>query len=52
MPYKSERQRRFMHARHPDVAARWDDKYGGKIGGKRKPKRAKEAMRRRAAAKT
>lgn len=24
MPYKSDKQRRFMHAQHPDIAARWD----------------------------
>lgn len=31
MPYKSEKQRRFMHAKHPDIAARWDKKYGGHV---------------------
>ena len=31
MPYKSAKQRRFMHARHPQIAARWDDKYGGTV---------------------
>ena len=24
MPYKSERQRKFMHMKHPEIAARWD----------------------------
>ncbi len=24
MPYQSDKQRRFMHARHPGIAARWD----------------------------
>lgn len=24
MPYKSDKQRRFMHARHPEIAAKWD----------------------------
>jgi hypothetical protein len=28
MPYKSKAQVRFMHARHPKIAARWDKKYG------------------------
>jgi len=28
MPYRSERQRRYLHARHPDIAARWDREYG------------------------
>jgi len=27
MPYKSDAQRRFMHARHPEIAARWDREY-------------------------
>ena len=36
MPYKSEKQRKFMHAKHPEIAAKWDKKYGGKISGKKK----------------
>ena len=36
MPYKSAKQRRYMHAKHPKIAARWDKKYGGKV---RKKKR-------------
>ena len=31
MPYKSDKQRKFMHARHPKIAAKWDKKYGGKV---------------------
>lgn len=31
MPYRSAKQRRYMHAVHPDIAARWDAEYGGKI---------------------
>ena len=27
MPYVSDAQRRFMHARHPEIAKRWDRKY-------------------------
>jgi hypothetical protein len=38
MPYRSAKQRRFMHARHPKIAAKWDKKYGGKIIKKRKRK--------------
>lgn len=34
IPYKSAKQRAFMHAKHPDIAARWDAEYGGKIKGK------------------
>jgi len=31
MPYRSEKQRRYMHAAHPEIAKRWDAEYGGKI---------------------
>lgn len=31
MPYKSARQRRYMHAKKPALAAKWDKKYGGKV---------------------
>lgn len=24
MPYKSDAQRKFMHAKHPEIAKRWD----------------------------
>jgi len=27
MPFKSERQRRFMWAKHPEVAKRWESEY-------------------------
>ncbi len=27
MPYKSEAQRKWMHANHPDIASRWDIEY-------------------------
>lgn len=45
MPYRSEKQRRFMHARHPEIAKRWDEEYGGKIVSKdkKKPKPKKPA---------
>lgn len=36
MPYRSEKQRRYMHAKHPGVAKRWDKKYGSKIVKKKK----------------
>ena len=44
MPYKSKAQARYMHARHPGVAKRWDRKYGGQHDlperkGKRKDRR-------------
>ena len=25
MPFKSAKQRRFMHANHPEIADRWED---------------------------
>jgi hypothetical protein len=28
MPFKSKAQMRFMFAKHPDIAKRWEDKYG------------------------
>lgn len=39
MPYKSEKQRKFMHAQHPKIAAKWDKKYGGKVVPKRATKK-------------
>jgi len=33
MPYKSKAQRGWMHIHEPEIAKRWDKKYGGKIGG-------------------
>lgn len=42
MPYRSEKQRRFMHSQEPEVAARWDKKYGGKIMAKKKKKDKKK----------
>ncbi len=34
MPYKSDAQRRFMHARHPGIAAKWDAEIRAKKKGK------------------
>jgi hypothetical protein len=31
MPYKSDKQRKFMHAKHPEIAKRWDKETGGKV---------------------
>lgn len=41
MPYKSEKQRRYMHAKHPKIAADWDKKYGGKVAPKKTTKKKK-----------
>lgn len=37
MPFKSEKQRRYMHMAHPRIAARWEAEYGSKP--KKSPKR-------------
>lgn len=31
MPYKSAKQRRYLHAKKPEIAHKWDKKYGGKV---------------------
>jgi len=31
MPWRSKKQRAYMHIHHPKIAKRWDKKYGGKI---------------------
>jgi hypothetical protein len=31
MPFKSEKQRKFMWAKHPKIAKKWTAKYGSKI---------------------
>lgn len=31
MPYKSKKQRAFMHIHHPEIAKRWDKETGGKV---------------------
>ena len=31
MPFRSEDQRKFMWAKHPDIAKKWTKKYGSKI---------------------
>ncbi len=41
MPYKSAKQRAYMHAKLPKIAAKWDKKYGGKV----KSKKAKKKKR-------
>ena len=41
MPYRSEKQRKFMHAQEPEIAAKWDKKYGGRVA-KKKPKKKKK----------
>jgi len=43
MPYASDKQRRFLHAVHPDIAARWDAE--ARKSGKRKKAKRKAAGR-------
>lgn len=31
MPYKSAKQRAYLHVHEPELAAEWDQKYGGKV---------------------
>lgn len=42
MPYKSAKQRAYMHIHHPKIAKKWDKKYGGKISGKKKARKRKK----------
>ena len=30
MPFKSERQRRYLWAKHPEIARKWTSKYGAR----------------------
>lgn len=39
MPYASEKQRRFMYAKHPEIAKRWDKEGKNYIKGKKKVKK-------------
>jgi hypothetical protein len=39
MPYKSAKQRAYMHIHLPKIAARWDKKYGGKVVKSKKKKK-------------
>lgn len=39
MPFRSEKQRRYLFAQHPEIAKRWASKYGGKIKPPRKKKK-------------
>ena len=44
MPYKSDKQRKFMHAKHPEIAKRWDKEAGGKV---KKSKASKSSKKKR-----
>jgi len=36
MPFRSEKQRRYMHINKPKIAKKWSKKYGSKIAKKKK----------------
>lgn len=42
MPYRSERQRAYMHIHHPEIAREWDKKYGGKVVKKKRKQTSKK----------
>ena len=42
MPYRSVKQRGWMHIHHPEIAKLWDKKYGGKIVKKKKKKKKRK----------
>jgi hypothetical protein len=44
MPFRSERQRAYLWAKHPKLAREWTDRYGSKPV-RRKPRRAKRIRR-------
>jgi len=31
MPYKSAKQRAYLHIHEPELAKKWDKKYGGEV---------------------
>lgn len=41
MPYKSAKQRAYLHINEPELAKKWDKKYGGKIVKKKKKQEVK-----------
>lgn len=46
MPFKSEKQRRFLYAKHPEIAKRWSKQYGSQPEGKKMPPNV-DSLRRR-----
>lgn len=41
MPFKSEKQRRYLWMHHPEIAREWTVKYGGKVKKGKKKKKVK-----------
>lgn len=48
MPFKSEKQRKFLWANYPALARKWSDQYGSKAIRKKAIKKIKEDDSRRA----
>ncbi len=42
MPFKSEKQRRYLYANEPEIAKRWSEKYGSKPAPKKGKAKAKK----------
>lgn len=45
MPYRSARQRAYMHIHHPEIAKRWDREYGDSMRTSRKDQIKQAIMR-------
>ena len=41
IPYRSKKQRAYMHIHEPEIAKRWDKETGGKIVPKKKTQKKK-----------
>ena len=39
MPFRSEKQRRYLAAKKPKIFKKWKKKYGSKVTPKKKPKK-------------
>jgi hypothetical protein len=46
MPFRSEKQRRFLWLKHPDIAARWTREYGSKARPQDRRKKLRKRKRR------
>lgn len=47
MPFRSEKQRRYMWAKHPEIAEKWTSEYGSKPKKKKTKKRKKVVRKKR-----
>lgn len=54
MPFRSLKQRKYLWAKHPDIARKWTKEHGskimphkGKYGGKKPTKKAKKVAKRK-----